>query len=57
MGHDLSIGIGPSTSDFLKLGIRQADVAHVLNVVQERTGSSVLIVCGQPLNLLQSLIE
>jgi hypothetical protein len=57
VGHNFAIRIRPSAANFLKLCIRQPDVTHMLDVVEERSGCGVLILGRESLDLSQSLLE
>src|ERR1700760_2852719 len=57
VGDQLTVLISPPPPNFLKLGVRQADIPHVLDVIEERPRCGVLIIRRQLLNLSQGLFE
>jgi hypothetical protein len=55
--YQLTVGIGPAAAYFRNLRIGQSHVAHVLHVVEQRAGGSILLSFRQLFDLVHGLFE
>jgi hypothetical protein len=53
----LAVGIGPAAAHLGDLRVGQSHIAHVLDVVEQRAGSSILVSFRQLFDLAHSLFE
>jgi hypothetical protein len=56
-GQQLAIGIGPAAANLGHLRVGQANIMHMLDIVEQRTRGGVLLPLGQLFNLAQGLFE